>query len=114
MGKNKLGRPALIAGVVATVVALAGCSSPPAAVTGVMTGRADACGGAPAYLPTAQLHIYKSGSLVTNKSVPNGSTYKFVLPAGTYLVTNSSLQMAHQVKVRPGGTVHQDIPNDCP
>ena len=83
--------------------------------TGILTGNAQACAGL-AYVPMANLQVYRGDSLVTAQRVPNGSTYRFVLPPGEYYVTNTGTPqrpLGRSVSVSSGGTAHVDIPNDC-
>jgi hypothetical protein len=100
-------------------------TSPPA-VTGVLTGTADACAGLPGHVPTAaNLRVYRGDAAtarkdvyrpvdpVAEKQVPNNSTYRFVLPPGRYFITNSSTQFAHPFVLVAGSTIHLDVPNGC-
>jgi hypothetical protein len=103
-------------------------SSPksPPAVTGVLTGTADACSGLPGHVPadanlrvyrgdaaTARKDVYRPVDPVAKKQVPNNSTYRFALPSGRYFITNSSTQFAHPFVLVAGSTIHLDVPNGC-
>jgi hypothetical protein len=119
-----IGLPATL---VVLLLGLAGCSSSPNAphaMTGVVTGIAQACAG-PLYEPTANLRVYQGDATtarndvyrrvdpVATEHVPTDTTYRFVLPPGRYFITNSSTQFAHPFALSGGKTVHLDVPNWC-
>jgi hypothetical protein len=86
----------------------------PAAATGVVTGTADACSGIMAEA-TAHLEVYRDDVLVARQQVPNGSTYRFVLPPGRYIVTNTGnpQNIGDGVTVSGGHTSELDIADSC-
>jgi hypothetical protein len=88
--------------------------APAAATTGVVTGIADACAGLLS-VATAHLEVYRGDVLVARQQVPNGTTYRFVLPPGLYTVTNTGdpKDMGHQVSVAGGHTSALDIADAC-
>jgi hypothetical protein len=114
--------------LVALLLGLAGCSSSPAsrrATTGVLTGTAQACAGI-ASLPIAHLDVYRGNATVARndvyreiapvarKQVPTNGSYRFVLPAGHYFITNTGdTELAHPFVLSAGHTVHLDVPNSC-
>jgi hypothetical protein len=54
---------------------------------GVATGRAAPCAGPMAEL-VAHLSVYRAGVLVDRMSVPAGSTFRFRLAPGIYIISN--------------------------
>jgi len=86
----------------------------PAAATGVVTGTADACSGIMAEA-TAHLEVYRGDVLVARQQVPNGTTYRFVLPPGRYIVTNTGnpQNIGDGVSVSDGHTSELDIADSC-
>jgi hypothetical protein len=82
---------------------------------GVLTGTAYACSG-PAYVATANLQVYRGNVLVATRRVPNGSTYRFVLPPGRYYITNTgNLEsgLGRSATVVAADTSHVDVPDLC-
>jgi hypothetical protein len=102
--------------VLGTVALLAcACTGHNGASTGVLTGIARACSGL-AYVPTANLQVYRGDVLVAAKRVPDNTTYRFVLSPGRYYITNtgtSQRPLGHSVSVSAGDTTHTNVPNDC-
>jgi len=103
-----------------TVVVLAGlsaCTATSTPTTGVLTGTASACSGVAFKLtPTARLTVYKGTAVVATQQVPNGSTYRFVLPPGQYYITNTGNPVQasdREVTVVAGRTTRKDVPNLC-
>ena len=55
--------------------------------SGTVVGDAVSCSG-PALIPVAHLSVYKGNKLVSKRSLPNGSQFRFHLPPGTYVISN--------------------------
>ena len=106
--------PPILAVVFAIGLALSACPSSP---SGVMTGRVYTCTGLAFAnrVPPATLEVYRDNRLVVYRRLPNGSTYRFVLAPGHYLVSNTGNAQtdAHPFDVLAGQTVHLDIPDEC-
>lgn len=102
----------------ALVVTGCGASTPPAATTGVLTGVAYPCLGLAAQslgATSAHVEVYRSGRLVLSRVIPSGGTYRIVLSAGSYNVSDTGLSGvgSHHVVVRAARTTHQDLPDLC-
>jgi hypothetical protein len=85
------------------------------AATGILTGTAQACAGLN-YAPTAHLQVYRGQVLVASQKVPTDSTYRFVLRAGHYDITNTGTPdrgSAHPVTVTAGHASGVYVPNEC-
>jgi hypothetical protein len=84
--------------------------------TGVATGRAVPCAGLGA-APVAHLSVYKRGALASRASVPAGSTFRFDLPPGTYVISNQGHPGRYvgskPFRVRSGRTTHVVVRNFC-
>jgi hypothetical protein len=111
---------------------ISACTGHSEVSTGVLTGNAQACSGIE-FVPTAHLEVYKGAVLIASKVVPDNTTYRFVLPAGHYFITNTGnagfvaplgrhdltqtgnlpRPLAHSVSVSPGGTAQVNVPDDC-
>jgi hypothetical protein len=135
--------PGLIAALATISVLVASCAGPVSRAwpaRGVLTGTAQACAGL-LYVPTARLEVYRAGSpstlgqnvadrpaterglveagyttLVASQSVPNGSTYRFVLAPGRYFITNTGtleLPSAQSAIVSGGHITRLDVPGGC-
>lgn len=100
--------------VVGALAALAGCSAnalPKSA--GTLTGVASPCAG-PMAVNQSHIEVYRSGRLISTSTVPAESTYRIVLPAGHYAVSNAGPEVGiHAVVVRAGKTTHLDLPDWC-
>jgi hypothetical protein len=113
-------------------ILISACTGHTEVSTGVLTGNAQACSGIES-VPTAHLDVHKGTVLIASKDVPDNTTYRFVLPAGHYDITNTGTAgflpplgrndltrkgnfprpLAHSVSISPGGTAHVDVPDDC-
>ena len=83
--------------------------------TGVLTGIAYACA-ALRTVPIAHLTVFRNGVVVATSSVPNGTTYRFVLPPGKYDISNYSTEpgpLGHTVSVVAGHTTRVTVRNIC-
>jgi hypothetical protein len=75
--------------VVPLVVGLASFSASAATTErGVVSGKAVPCIG-PMYIPTAHLSVFKGKELITSRQFRTGSTFRFSLPPGRYVLTNN-------------------------
>jgi len=98
-------------GTVLAIATLAGCSAGP--TTGVLTGKAWPCAG-PHFIHVAHLTVFRGTTPVDHAQIPGGSTYRFVLPPGRYLVTNTGGPGgAPNVVVETGRTTHVNVPDLC-
>lgn len=89
---------------------LAACGGPQ---TGVLTGKAWPCAG-PSFIHTARLWVYRGRTAVAHTEVPGGSTYRFVLPPGRYVVTNTGTSGGTpNAVVVAGGTTRVNVPDLC-
>jgi hypothetical protein len=108
-------RRSCYAAVVVVMGCLSGCSAGSAPVTGVLTGNARACASL-ASVPMANLGVYRGSVLVARGRVPDDTTYRFVLPPGTYDITNTGNRdggSGRSVTVVAGKTSQMDVPNLC-
>ena len=55
---------------------------------GVVSGKAVPCSG-PMYIPTAHLSVFQGKVLVASGRFRTGSTFRFPLPPGRYVITNN-------------------------
>lgn len=83
---------------------------------GVATGRAVACSG-PALDPVAHLNVYKGKTLVRSTSLPQGSTFRFILKPGTYVISNEGHPGRYvgsaPFKVLAGRSTHVTVRDFC-
>jgi len=96
---------------------LGGCAA--ASPVGVLTGTAEACVGVvlPGSHVEANVWAFRNGHLIGHKRVPSGTTYRFLLPPGSYGVTNmnnSPSAVLHVVQVFANRTTTVDLPDVCP
>ena len=86
------------------------------AKSGVATGRAVACAG-PSTVSIAQLSLYRGSTLVRRSSVTSGTTFHFVLPPGTYVISNEGHPGRYvgskPFRVRSGQTTHVTVRDYC-
>jgi hypothetical protein len=62
----------------------------------------------------AEVSVFAGGQVVATTSVPDGTQYRIVLHAGTYVLsTSDDPRSGRRVSVTAGTTVHMDIPNEC-
>jgi len=54
---------------------------------GAVVGKAVSCSGQ-ALFPVAHLSVYKGNELISRRSVPTGSQFRFRLAPGTYVISN--------------------------
>jgi len=81
--------------------------------TGVLTGTAWPCVG-PSFIHTAHLWVFKDDKVVKHAEVPGGGTYRFVLPPGRYLVTNTGASRApSNAVVVAGQTTDVNVLDRC-
>jgi hypothetical protein len=87
-----------------------------AAKLGVATGRAVPCAG-PAAEPVANLSVYHGSTLISRKSVPADSTFRFDLPPGSYVISNQGHPGRYvgskPFRVRSRHTSHVVVRNFC-
>jgi len=66
----------------------------------------------------AIVQVFSGGHRVASKNVSAGTTYRFKLPPGRYLVTNVGSPvpsaMAHEVSVSSRRVTWMNLPNLCP
>ncbi len=101
--------------VVSSLLAGACGGARPGAATGVLTGTAQACASLQ-YVATARVEVYRNSVLVASRHVPNGGTYRFVLPPGRYDVTdtgNPEPRSGRAATVIAGRTSSIDVPDMC-
>jgi hypothetical protein len=83
---------------------------------GVAKGQAVPCAG-PAAEPVANLSVHHENTLVSRTSVPTGSTFRFDLPPGTYVISNQGHPGRYvgskSFRVRSGHTTHVVVRNFC-
>lgn len=85
---------------------------------GVATGLAVPCSG-PMYEPKAHLRIYHGPHQVAQKFVSTGTTFRFVLPSGHYVISNdgdptrSGYPPGDSFQVSAGVTTHVVVVNYC-
>jgi hypothetical protein len=83
---------------------------------GVATGRAVPCAGPPT-VTIANLSVYHGSTLIRRSSVPAGTTFRFVLPPGTYVISNQGHPGQYvgskPFRVRSGHTTHVVVRNFC-
>jgi hypothetical protein len=99
-------------------LAVAGCSSGP--TTGVLTGIASPCGGPTpcpgrsSIEPKAYLTVYSGSITVVCAQVAGWSTYRFVLPAGSYPITDTGDHVgAVSTDVKAGRTTRLNVYDTC-
>jgi hypothetical protein len=83
---------------------------------GVATGRAIPCAGLGAE-PVAHLSVYHGSTLASRESVPAGSTFRFDLSPGTYVISNQGHPGRYvgskPFHVRSGRTTHVVVRDFC-
>jgi hypothetical protein len=86
------------------------------AKSGVATGRAVPCAG-PQTVSIAHLSIYRGSTLIRSTSVPAGSTFRFDLPPGIYVISNQGHPGRYvgskPFRVRSGQTTDVVVRNFC-
>lgn len=92
-------------------------ASPPTASVGIVTGRAWPCDGPPAPGLKAKVQVYLNRRVVGSQQVVSGGTYRFALPPGRYVVTNTGNLTSGlpnwSVTVAAGQATHLDVPDRC-
>jgi hypothetical protein len=67
--------------------------------------------------PVAHLSVYRAGALVERRSVPAGSTFRFHLAPGTYIISNQGhpgrFVGSNPFRVRSGRTTSVMVRNFC-
>jgi hypothetical protein len=109
----------LVTAVVA--VGLAGCGRGPtiprvsATVEGEVTGLAQQCAGLPRARPhPVEVTLRKGDRLLARQTGLGSHTYRFSVPAGTYVVTtNQSCVVPVTVRLRARQVVHADLWAAC-
>jgi hypothetical protein len=99
----------------ALVLILGGCGSPSSRSTGVVTGVAQQCTVAlnksgQLVTPEVNLGVHRGNVLVASERIPLRTTYRFTLPPGRYVISESLYDQRYPVVVRKGKTVHMDLP----
>jgi hypothetical protein len=83
---------------------------------GIVVGKAVSCSG-PALTPVANLSVYRGDELVTKRSLPQGSQFRFRLPPGTYVISNQGhpgrFVGSAPFRVRAGRTSRVVVKNFC-
>jgi hypothetical protein len=78
--------------------------------------RAVVCAG-PSTVSIAQLNVYRGSTLVRRSSVTSGTTFHFVLPLGTYVISNQGHPGRYvgskPFRVRSGQTTHVTVGDYC-
>lgn len=100
-------------------LALTACSKTPTA-NGTITGVASPCVGPPitstqlSELPVT-VYLTQGSQKVAQQTVKSTHTYRFVVPAGNYVVATHEGEGSKPVAVtaRSGQTSHADIPSFC-
>ena len=112
--RHLLGFMAVLLGVGSFVAAPPSASA--AARAGVATGRAVPCAG-PTAAPIAHLSVYRGRTLVGRSSVSTGSTFRFRLVPGTYIISNQGhpgrFVGSEPFRVRSGQTTRVVLRNFC-
>ena len=103
-------------GVSSLAVVTSSATAVATAKPGVATGRAVPCAGLAAE-PVARLSVYHGSVFVSRKTVPAGSTFRFDLPPGTYVISNQGHPGRYvgtkPFRVRSGQTTHVVVRNFC-
>lgn len=89
----------------------AGAATP---ARGVVSGKAVPCSG-PMYVPTAHVSVFRGRALVTSGRFRTGTTFRFSLPAGRYLITNNRAYptVGTPFRIRGGGLTRVVMKDDC-
>jgi hypothetical protein len=102
-------------GVGSTAIGVTG-SSAAQARSGSATGRAVACAG-PATTTVAHLSVYRGSTLIRRSTITGGTTFHFVLPPGTYFISNEGhpgrYVGSNPFRVRAGRTTHVEMKDYC-
>ena len=85
MVKRALGALAVAIFVFGLALSSASAATPE---RGVVSGKAVPCSG-PMYIPTAHLSVFQGKVLVASGRFRTGSTFRFPLPPGRYVITNN-------------------------
>lgn len=97
-------------------LALMACGQSPAA-NGTITGVASPCVGPAITYSRLPVTVYltQGARLVAHQTVKGTHTYRFVVPAGSYVVATHEGEGSKPVPVtvRSGQTTHADIPSLC-
>ena len=98
-------RFAVSVGVLSITLGLDACGS---SSNGLITGTASSCFN---YRSGQQetLKVYQGNVLVASERLPIGTTYKFTLPPGQYLISGS-VSGRYSVALPKGETVHMNLP----
>jgi len=92
---------------VSIAIGLSGCGS---SSSGVITGTASDCFNYRSGQDET-LKVYQGSVLVASERLPIGTTYKFTLTPGRYLIS-SSVAGSYSVTMSKGKTVHMNLPSN--
>jgi hypothetical protein len=104
--------------VAGAVLGLASCGAGPGEPAllekGVVTGTAVPCAG-PMAVPTAHLAVFEGTRLVATGRFRTGAPFRFVLPAGRYVITNNAASPAFGTgfRIRAGHVDHVVVLDAC-
>jgi hypothetical protein len=81
---------------------------------GFVVGNAVACSG-PMNVPTAEVSVFQGKVLVVSRRFRTGSTFRFPLPPGRYLVTNNRAypKVGTLFRIRANRLAHVVMTDDC-
>jgi hypothetical protein len=107
-----------IVGALIVAISLLGLASfsagaaPP--IKGTVIGKAVPCSG-PMYVPTSHLSVFRGAALVAAGRFRSGSTFRFVLPPGRYVITDNRADPAGgtHFRIRAGRLAHVVVIDGC-
>jgi hypothetical protein len=111
MVKRVLGALAVAISVMGLVLSSASAAAPE---KGFVAGRAVPCSG-PMSIPTAEVSLFQGKVLVASRRFRTGSTFRFSLPPGRYLITNNQAypKVGTLFRIRANRLVHVVMTDDC-
>jgi hypothetical protein len=81
---------------------------------GFVSGKAVPCSG-PMYVPTAHVSVFQGKVLVVSRRFRTGSTFRFPLPPGRYVITNNRVypKVGTLFRIRANRLTHVVMTDAC-